>query len=140
MANTSRPCSAASRAVINEPLRTFASTTRQPSANPLMMRLRRGKFCGRDEVPRANSEMIKPRWAISCAWSCQQVGIALGIEQWRRIGNLQQGLRVMAVRQRQQMVAGLLQPGHGGRYGLLIRTVGNAARHLGVHDCIELLE
>ena len=43
MANTSRPCSSAMRAVMSEPLCTDASTTRQPRLSPLMMRLRRGK-------------------------------------------------------------------------------------------------
>ena len=37
---TSRPCSIASRAVINEPLRSEASTTSTPRLSPLMMRLR----------------------------------------------------------------------------------------------------
>ena len=48
MAYTSRPCSAASRAVISEPLARLASTTSTPSDRPLMIRLRRGKFaaCG----------------------------------------------------------------------------------------------
>ena len=42
-ANTSRPCSAASRAVISEPERSSASTTTTPRDRPEMMRLRRGK-------------------------------------------------------------------------------------------------
>ena len=43
MANTSRPASAASRAVISDPLLGAASTTKVPLARPAMMRLRRGK-------------------------------------------------------------------------------------------------
>ena len=39
---TSRPCSAAMRAVMSEPLATVASTITTPSASPLMSRLRSG--------------------------------------------------------------------------------------------------
>ena len=46
MANTSRPCSRAARAVIREPERSAASTTRVPRLRPLIMRLRRGKLVG----------------------------------------------------------------------------------------------
>ena len=42
-AKTSRPCSAASRAVMSEPDDSVASTTSTPRARPLMRRLRRGK-------------------------------------------------------------------------------------------------
>ena len=50
-ANTSRPKSAASRAVMREPERREASTTTTPEESPAMMRLRIGKFCGRGSVP-----------------------------------------------------------------------------------------
>jgi hypothetical protein len=43
-ANTSRPCSAAMRAVISEPLRLVASTITVPRARPEITRLRIGKF------------------------------------------------------------------------------------------------
>ncbi|MCY1457875.1 hypothetical protein D9M71_752030 [compost metagenome] len=56
MAYTSRPCSAASRAVINEPLAMLASTTSTPRDRPLMMRLRRGKFAGRGPASNGYSE------------------------------------------------------------------------------------
>ena len=46
IANTSRPASAASRAVISEPDCSAASTTSVPRARPAMMRLRCGKFVG----------------------------------------------------------------------------------------------
>ena len=42
-ANTSRPCSAAMRAVISDPERRAASTTTTPSEVPEISRLRRGK-------------------------------------------------------------------------------------------------
>ena len=44
IANTSRPCSSASLAVIKEPDASAASTTRQPLDKPLMILLRRGKL------------------------------------------------------------------------------------------------
>ena len=44
IANTSRPCSPAQRAVISEPDDSVASTTSTPRARPLISRLRRGKF------------------------------------------------------------------------------------------------
>ncbi len=44
-ANTSRPCSPASRAVMSDPDDSVASTTSTPRARPLTRRLRRGKFC-----------------------------------------------------------------------------------------------
>ena len=50
-ANTSRPCSAAVRAVISVPDRRAASTISTPSAMPEMMRLRRGKSCARGTKP-----------------------------------------------------------------------------------------
>ena len=53
IANTSLPCSFASRAVMSEPLDSAASTTRQPRASPLMRRLRRGKFAATGGVPSA---------------------------------------------------------------------------------------
>ena len=45
-ANTSRPASCASRAVIRLPERSAASTTTTPSDSPAMIRLRRGKVPG----------------------------------------------------------------------------------------------
>ena len=50
-ANTSRPCSAAVRAVISVPDRRAASTISTPKATPEMMRLRRGKSCARGAKP-----------------------------------------------------------------------------------------
>ena len=76
-ANTSRPCSAALRAVISEPDASAASTTRQPCARPLMRRLRRGKLWASALVPSANSETSKPRSAI-CGGKrrvCLRIGI-----------------------------------------------------------------
>ena len=60
MAYTSRPCSAASRAVISEPLAGLASTTSTPSESPLMMRLRRGKFAGSGGLSSGSSETSAP--------------------------------------------------------------------------------
>jgi len=71
-ANTSRPCSAASLAVINEPLPSAASTTTTPSERPLRMRLRRGKCAARGGDPRGNSVSSAPASATcarSCVWS-----------------------------------------------------------------------
>ena len=53
-ANTSRPWSAAQRAVMSEPDSTAASTTRQPRARPLIRRLRRGKLWAIAAVPSGN--------------------------------------------------------------------------------------
>ena len=66
MANTSRPCSAAARAVMSEPEASAASTTRQPRARPLIRRLRRGKLCASGPLPSANSDSSRPRSAICC--------------------------------------------------------------------------
>ena len=60
IANTSRPASAASRAVMSEPDCTAASTTSVPRASPAMMRLRIGKFSGSAGVPIANSLTTQP--------------------------------------------------------------------------------
>ena len=49
-ANTSRPCSAAIRAVISEPERWAASTMTTPTAAPEISRLRRGKSAARGRV------------------------------------------------------------------------------------------
>ena len=67
------PCSAAARAVINEPLAAAAST-RHPSARPLIRRLRRGKLAGMAGVPRMNSETSTPHSASSCASARLQAG------------------------------------------------------------------
>ena len=50
-ANTSRPCSAAIRAVISDPERSAASTTTTPSAAPEISRLRLGKSRARRHMP-----------------------------------------------------------------------------------------
>ena len=60
-ANTSRPCSAAIRAVISEPERCAASTTTTPSAAPEIRRLRRGKSRARGTWPSGISEIAAPR-------------------------------------------------------------------------------
>ncbi|MNE66012.1 hypothetical protein D3C80_1615400 [compost metagenome] len=67
MAYTSRPCSPARRAVINEPLATLASTTSTPSDKPLMMRLRRGKLLGLASAANGNSETTALPWATIAA-------------------------------------------------------------------------
>src|SRR5882762_10504415 len=67
MASTSRPCSAARRAVMSEPESRVASTTRQPRARPEMRRLRRGKFPALGGVPSGNSDTSAPRDKISSA-------------------------------------------------------------------------
>ena len=63
-AKTSRPCSPARRAVMSAPLRFDASTTTVPSVNPLMIRLRRGKFLGFGLTPIGNSEINAPDASI----------------------------------------------------------------------------
>ena len=60
-AKTTRPCSAASRAVISEPLRRAASTTSTPSASPEMMRFRVGKLPPSTVVRMGSSETSAPR-------------------------------------------------------------------------------
>ena len=66
-ANTSRPWSAARRAVTREPLRSAASTTRTPSESPLMIRLRHGKFQGIGAVSKGNSDTSAPCPAMRSA-------------------------------------------------------------------------
>ena len=66
-ANTSRPYSAACRAVISEPDCSAASTTSVPRASPAMMRLRIGKLGGSGGVPGANSLTSTPAVAMRCA-------------------------------------------------------------------------
>ena len=61
IANTSRPCSAASRAVISDPLCSAASTTSVPTDRPLMIRLRRGKCCLAAAARRSASPTPAPR-------------------------------------------------------------------------------
>ncbi len=68
-ANTSRPCSPASRAVISEPLRLAASTTSVPRLIPLIRRLRCGKCDLSGCVPSGNSVARAPFAAISWARS-----------------------------------------------------------------------
>ena len=62
--NTSRPWSAAMRAVIREPERSAASMTTTPCDRPLTMRLRRGNARARGGAPRGNSASNRPRPAI----------------------------------------------------------------------------
>ena len=64
MANTSRPASAARRAVISAPERIAASTTRVPSASPATMRLRAGNCQARATVPGGYSLTTAPASAI----------------------------------------------------------------------------
>ena len=51
--------------MISEPLSSAASTTTTPSASPLMIRFRRGKFVANGAVPGANSVSTAPLPAIS---------------------------------------------------------------------------
>ena len=70
-ANTSRPCSAAMRAVISVPDRRAASTMTTPSETPEMMRLRRGKSLARGTKPGGCSLTRQPRSPIwACSRSC----------------------------------------------------------------------
>ena len=69
MANTSLPCSAVSRAVINEPDWSAASTTSVPCASPAIKRLRLGKLDGSGGVPSRYSLTSRPRCAMRCASS-----------------------------------------------------------------------
>ena len=64
---TSRFCSSANEAVIKAPLRSPASTTIVPSDNPLIMRLRGGKFLASGGVSRAYSEIKAPCPATICS-------------------------------------------------------------------------
>ena len=59
-ANTSRPCSSAKSAVMRDPERCRASTTRTMSASPLMMRFLAGKWYDREGVPGGCSDRIPP--------------------------------------------------------------------------------
>ena len=115
MANTSRPCSAASRAVISEPLWRAASTTSVPRLRPLMMRLRRGKLAAQrrcagrkfaDQAPRwprcaqparrccARIDLIEPRaeHRDGPAAGCERALVAGGIDAQRQTaGDRQSG-------------------------------------------------
>ena len=71
IANTSLPCSAASRAVISEPDCSAASTTSVPRDRPAMMRLRLGKFWLSGGVPSGNSLTIRP----ACRDAVRQVAV-----------------------------------------------------------------
>ena len=73
MANTSRPCSDASRALISEPLRFAASTTRVPRLSPLISRFLCGKCSRRGSLPMGNSEQTAPFAAMRFA-SCSLSG------------------------------------------------------------------
>ena len=68
-ANTSRPCSSASRAVISEPERFAASTMTTPSASPEIKRLRRGKSRARGSQPSGISVSATPADKISSSRS-----------------------------------------------------------------------
>ena len=59
---------------MSEPDESVASTTSTPRDSPLIRRLRRGKWSRSGGVPGANSEMIAPRVAISCARSRLRAG------------------------------------------------------------------
>ena len=63
--NTSRPCSAARRAVISAPLVSGASTTSTPLHKPLMIRFRLGKFHLYGGVPGGNSVSKQPQRSVS---------------------------------------------------------------------------
>ena len=69
MANTSRPCSLARRAVISDPDAGAASTTSVPCARPEIMRLRLGKLAASGGVPRGYSLTSNPCAAIRRARS-----------------------------------------------------------------------
>jgi hypothetical protein len=64
-ANTSRPCSPASRAVINEPERRAASTITTPAGRPDIRRLRRGKSRARGSQANGISETAAPSARIA---------------------------------------------------------------------------
>ena len=64
IANTSRPASAARRAVMSDPDCSAASTTSVPRARPAMMRFLTGKFASSAGVPIANSLTTTPPAAI----------------------------------------------------------------------------
>lgn len=74
IANTSRPCSVASLAVISEPDARAASTTSVPCDRPEMMRLRLGKLGANGGVPRGYSLTSKPCRAMRCAKSRWRLG------------------------------------------------------------------
>jgi hypothetical protein len=63
-AMTSRPCSAARRAVISEPDCGAASTTTTPRLRPEISRLRRGKWRACGTAPSGRSETMAPHAAI----------------------------------------------------------------------------
>ena len=70
-ANTSRPCSAAIRAVISVPDRRAASTISTPSEMPEMIRLRRGKSWARGVKPGGFSLSRQPRSPMArCRSAC----------------------------------------------------------------------
>ena len=58
---TSRPCSAAQRAVMSDPLRSLASTTTTATERPLMIRFRLGKLNRRGGTDGPNSLTTAPR-------------------------------------------------------------------------------
>ena len=68
-AKTSRPCSAAMRAVISEPDRCAASTTTTPIAAPEIRRLRRGKSRASGTCPIGISEIAPPPSSIAASRS-----------------------------------------------------------------------
>ena len=73
-AKTSRPCSAASRAVISEPERNAASTTMTPSARPEISRLRRGKSRLRGSRSSGISETAAPSATMASSRSVCSAG------------------------------------------------------------------
>ena len=67
MAKTSRPYSAAMRAVIRDPDWAAASMTSTPRDRPEISLLRRGKLVAMAGVPKGCSDTMQPAWAIWCA-------------------------------------------------------------------------
>ena len=61
---TSRPASAAMRAVMSDPDLSAPSTTTVPAHSPAMIRLRRGKWRACGLVPNAVSAMTSPSAAM----------------------------------------------------------------------------
>ena len=84
-AKTSRPCSAARRAVISEPERFAASTMTTPSASPEISRLRRGKSRARGSQPSGISESAAPagKMSLQQAFVLGRIDLVLAAGQHR---------------------------------------------------------
>lgn len=76
---TSRPASAASRAVMSEPDRGAASTTTVPSASPAMIRLREGKWRASGWLPGGCSATSSASCATCSCRSAFSGGKAMSI-------------------------------------------------------------